>query len=580
MIEVLILLNPYSKGARKWLVLNLLTAIIGNALIMINPLLIGMLISNLTTHSGNMEIVIKYLILIGSFYILGSLTLWFSQAFAHNFATAVTKNLRTQAFHVVSHTRIAYIDQTQTGDIMARFSQDIDLVFDALSHFFMNAFQGGTTVLFVVILMLYLNVWLTLVVIMVVPFIFLYSKITNEKRNERFVVLQRLTGNLTASAKEYFGEKKLIQSFNFEEKAKNNFDSINNDLTKVGERAYFSASMNNPTYRVFNNVAFAMLGLVSLILFKRGHNITAGMLTSMIMYAQMFSKPFNEYSVLTANFMAGRAGVKRILEVIGMNTYKERIPFNINDRAKEGNITFQDVCFGYTKDRELISNFNLDVKKGEKVAIVGPTGAGKSTMINLLMKYYNINSGSITIDGKDIDDYNRKALRLSFGLVLQEPWLFGGTIEANLKYGKKRATKEQVIEAAKKANCHDFIMNLKDGYQTILDDKTNLSTGQKQLLTIARALIIDPPILILDEATSNIDSLMEAEIQETFNEAMIGKTSFVIAHRLKTIIDADIIIVMNDGNIVEQGKHKELMKIENGLYRSLYLSQFQHEEMH
>lgn len=579
MIEVLISLNPYSKGAKRWLVLNLITAVIGNALIMINPLLIGNLISKLSFNDVDFKLVLNYSLLIGAFYIIGSVTLWFSQAFAHNFATNVTKNLRNQAFHVITHTQVSFIDQSQTGDIMQRFSQDIDLVFDALSHFFMNAFQGGTTVLFAVILMLYLNVWLTLVVVMVVPFIFLYSKYTKEKRNERFVVLQRLTGNLTASAKEYFGEKKLIQAYNFEEKAKSNFDKINEDLTVVGEKAYFSASMNNPTYRVFNNVAFAMLGLVSILLTKNNYVITTGVLTSMIMYAQMFSKPFNEYSVLTANFMAGRAGVKRILEIIEMNVEREKIPFNINDRANKGNIVFENVEFGYTKDQKLIEDFNLKVKQGEKVAIVGPTGAGKSTMINLLMRFYNIRSGKITIDDKEIHDYNRKALRLSFGLVLQEPWLFGGTIMDNLKYGKKDATKEEVIEASKKANCHSFIMNLKDGYDTKLDEKTNLSTGQRQLLTIARALIIDPPILILDEATSNIDSLMEHEIQQTFNEAMVGKTSFVIAHRLKTIIDADIILVMNQGNVVEYGKHEELMAKENGFYKKLYLSQFAHEEM-
>lgn len=574
MIDVLFLLNPYSKGARKWLVLNLITAIIGNAFILINPLLIGMLIGELSSLNEDYTVVIKYLVVIGIFYILGSIILWFSQAFSHNFATLVTKNLRNQAFHVITNTRIAYIDQTQTGDVMARFSQDIDLVFDALSHFFMNVFQGGTTVLFSIILMIYLNIWLTLVVVMVVPVIFLYSKLTNKKRNERFMVLQKLTGNLTATAKEYFGEKKLIQSYNYEETAKRNFDSINNELTEVGEKAYFSASLNNPTYRVFNNVAFAMLGLVSLLLHKFGYGITPAVLTSMIMYAAMFSKPFNEYSVLTSSFMAGRAGVNRVLEIIQMNVESERIDFSFKDRAREGNIEFKNVSFGYTKDQELIKDFNLKVTKGQKVAIVGPTGAGKSTMINLLMRFYDIRSGEIIIDGKKIKEYNRKALRLSFGLVLQEPWLFGGTIFDNLTYGKKRATMEQVIEASKKANCHNFITNLKDGYDTVLDDKTNLSVGQRQLLTIARALIIDPPILILDEATSNIDSLMEHEIQKTFNEAMKGKTSFVIAHRLKTIIDSDIIIVMNQGDIVEYGRHEELMNKDNGFYKNLYLSQF------
>lgn len=578
MTDVLYLLAPYSKGSKKWLILNLITAIIGNAMIMINPLLIGRLINELKPNDIDFNVVVTYLVIIASLYLLGSVILWFSQAFSHNFATSVTKNLRNEAFHVITHSKISYLDKTKTGDIMTRFSQDIDLVFDSLSHFFMNIFQGGTTVIFSVILMFYLNHWLTLVIIGVVPIIFIYSRAMKNKRSERFLILQKLTGELTAASKEYFGEKKLIQSYNYEQSAKSDFDEINEKLTKVGTRAYFSASMDNPTFRVFNNVAYAMLGLTALLLTLNGHIITPAVLTSMIMYAAMFSKPFNEYSVLTASFLAGKAGVKRILEIIEQDIEKELIPFDFNDRATEGNISFKNVNFGYNKNQLLIKNFNLEVKKGQKVAIVGPTGAGKSTMINLLMRYYEINEGSITLDGKELKNYNRKALRLSFGLVLQEPWLFGGTIKANLKYGRKNLSDDAMIEAAKKANCHNFISNLKNGYDTVLDDSTNLSTGQKQLLTIARALIIDPPILILDEATSNIDSLMEQQIQNTFNQAMKDKTNFVIAHRLKTIVDADIIIVMDEGDIVEQGQHNELMSRKNGFYRELYLSQFDKDE--
>src|SRR5690554_5793840 len=383
-----------------------------------------------------------------------------------------------------------------------------------------------------------------------------------------------ITGELTAQAKETFDEKKLIKSYNYEETSKVKFEKYNKDLNEVGRKAYFSASLNNPTYRVFNNVAFAMLGLVSILLTINGNIITAGLLTSMIMYAAMFSKPFNEYSVLTASFMAGRAGTKRVLEIIDFGVEEEYIKFRFEDRATSGNIEFKNVNFGYTKNRTLIKDFNLNVKQGQKVAIVGPTGAGKSTMINLLMRFYDVNSGEIVLNGKNIKEYNRKSLRLSFGLVLQEPWLFGGTIKQNLKYGKKDVSDEEIIKAAKRANCHDFIVNLKDGYDTVLDDRTNLSVGQKQLLTIARALVIDPPILILDEATSNIDTLMELRIQKTFNEVMKGRTSFVIAHRLKTITDADIIIVMDKGNIVEYGNHGKLMSVENGFYKDLYLSQF------
>ena len=574
MIEVLSLLAKYRKGLGKWLFLNIITAFIGNAMIMINPLIIGELINKIEPVNVDFNLVLRYLILIGSLYVLGSIVVWLSQVFSHKYATGITENLREAMFHVITNTKMSNIDQKQTGDIMARFSQDIDLIYDALSHFFINVFQGGTTILFSIILMVYLNIWLTLVVVGVVPFIYFYSKITKKKRNERFLKLQKITGELTAQAKETFDEKKLIKSYNYEETSKVKFEKYNKDLNEVGRKAYFSASLNNPTYRVFNNVAFAMLGLVSILLTINGNIITAGLLTSMIMYAAMFSKPFNEYSVLTASFMAGRAGTKRVLEIIDFGVEEEYIKFRFEDRATSGNIEFKNVNFGYTKNRTLITDDNLNVKQGQKVAIVGPTGAGKSTMINLLMRFYDVNSGEIVLNGKNIKEYNRKSLRLSFGLVLQEPWLFGGTIKQNLKYGKKDVSDEEIIKAAKRANCHDFIVNLKDGYDTVLDDRTNLSVGQKQLLTIARALVIDPPILILDEATSNIDTLMELRIQKTFNEVMKGRTSFVIAHRLKTITDADIIIVMDKGNIVEYGNHGKLMSVENGFYKDLYLSQF------
>lgn len=573
MIEVLEKLKPYSKSANKWLILNLLTAIIGNLMLMANPLLIGMLIGKLIPGNINFSEVLIYLGVIASLYVLGSITLWFSQAFSHNYATIVTKNLRTAGFHVITHTQIRYLDSVQTGDIMARFTNDIDLVFDALSQFFMNVFQGGTTILFALIIMIYLNIWLTMVVILVVPFILIYSKVTNKTRSARFIKLQKLTGDLTGTTKELFDEKKLIKAYNYEEESKRTFKNINDELAEVGTKAYFQASINNPTYRLFNNISFAMLGLVSIILVKNNIVVTVSALTSIIMYSQMFQRPFNEYSVLTANFMAGKAGVNRILDLINHDTEIENVEYNHLDRAKDGNIIFKDVYFSYNRKVKLIENFNLNVKKGSKVAIVGPTGSGKSTMINLLMRFYEIDSGDILVDGKSIKNYNRNVLRQSFGLVLQEPWLFAGTIKNNLKYGKEDTTDEEIISAAKKANAHDFIMNLKHGYDTVIDDSVNLSTGQKQLLTIARALITDPAILILDEATSNIDSLMEYEIGKTFNIAMEGKTSFVIAHRLNTIIDADTIIVMNNGKIVEMGSHRELI-LNNGFYKKLYLSQF------
>lgn len=573
MISVIMKLRPYAKGATKWLVLNLITAIVGNLFILVNPLLIGKLIGTLITGQVDFSLVSKYLIVIVSCYGLGSVVLWLSQVFANNYATMVTKNLRNETFHVLTHTNIKYIDSVQTGDIMNRFSQDIDLVYDALAHFFMHFFQGVTTIVFAFSVMIYLNVWLTLVVVAVVPLIFLYARITNKSRSERFLVLQRLTGDLSAYTTERFNDRKTIKAYNYEEKVKDEYQQINESLTSVATKAYFQASINNPTYRLFNNISYALMGLVAVLIVIWGGNIDVAILTSMIMYSQIFQRPFNDYSVLTANFMAGKAGVNRIMELISANVEIDKIKYNANDRAKQGIIKFNKVYFAYDKKIPVIANFSLEINAGMKVAIVGETGSGKTTLINLLMRFYDLQSGEIYLDGKNIVDYNRKALRQSFGLVLQDPWLFSGSILENLRYGRSKATLDEVIAAAKKANVHQFIVNLKDGYDTIIDESINFSTGQKQLLTIARALITNPAILILDEATSDIDSLMEYEVVKTFKEVMIGKTSFIIAHRLNTIVDSDLIIVMKNGEIVETGSHLELLN-RKGHYQRLYVSQF------
>ncbi|CCV64827.1 ABC transporter, permease and ATP-binding protein [Alteracholeplasma palmae J233] len=578
MIQMILDLRPYSQKATKWLILNLITALIGNILILINPLLIGFVVNRVVgPNNVDQEYVFKMLSLIALFYLAGTTLLWISQFCSHNYSTIVIKNLRNKAFNIITHTPLSYLDTNQTGDIMMRFSQDSDLVFDALSNFFMQFFQGATTIIISLGLMIYLNIYLTLVILATIPIILIYSKLTRKKASERFVKVQKLTGKLTSTAQEYISEKKLILAYNYEEEAKKEFDQINEELMQVSDKAYFLASINNPTYRMFNNIAYAFLGVVALILALLNQPIEISVLTSMIMYSAMFSRPFNEFSVLTANFMAGKAGLKRLKDILDQDIEEELLPFLKENRATKGEVIFQHVDFSYQKGQNLIKDFNLEVKPGQKIAIVGPTGAGKSTMINLLMRYYDVNNGKIILDGKDIKSYNRNALRMSFGLVLQEPWLFNGTIEDNLKYGKKDATLEEIVEAAKKANCHSFISKLSQGYQTVLGDDINLSVGQKQLLTIARALVINPPILILDEATSSIDSLMEQEIQKAFLEVMKNRTSFIIAHRLKTIIDSDVIIVMNKGKIEEYGTHDVLMK-KNGFYSNLYLSQFSKED--
>ena len=577
MLKMIYNLRPYSKKANKWLILNILTSLIGNILVLISPLLIGFAVNHIVgLNQVDFIYVTKILTIVAGLYIFGTTLIWISQFCSHNYATIIVKNMRNEAFNITVNTPISFLDKNLTGDIMMRFSQDSDLVFDALSHFFMQFFQGVATIVISLALMIYLNIWLTLVVLATVPIILVYSKLTKAKGNERFIQSQRLTGELSSKSVEYIAEKKLITAYNYEQNVKDEFDQINQNLSEVATKAYFLASINNPTYRLINNIAYAFLGLVSLVLYQIGKPVEISVLTSMIMYAAMFSRPFNEFSVLTANFMAGKAGLRRVLDILIQDKEEENKPFNKKDRATQGEVIFHNVQFSYTKGKELIKDFSLQVKPGQKVAIVGPTGAGKSTLINLLMRFYDVNSGTIILDGKDIKDYNRKALRLSFGLVLQEPWLFNGTIEQNLKYGKKNATDAEMIEAAKKANCHGFISKLKDGYKTVLSEKVNLSVGQKQLLTIARALIINPPILILDEATSNIDSLMEQQIQEAFMKVMENRTSFVIAHRLKTITDSNVIIVMNQGSIEELGTHQELME-KKGFYYDLYMSQFSNE---
>jgi len=579
MIELILSLKKYSDGAKRWLYLNIISAFFSNVCILINPLLIGLIIKrSIGVNNVDFKYAIIMLVIVAILYIIGNCLLWFSQYCSNNYSTMVIKEIRKKAFNTITNTPFSYLDKMQTGDIMARFSKDADLIYDALSHFFMHFFGGITVILFSLIIMFYLNVYLTIIILLMVPVILIYSAVTKKKRNERFFNLQKLMGKLTENSKEAFDNKKLIEAYNYQEKVKERFDEINDSLAVVGESAYFAASINNPTYRLLTNITYALLGLTSIILNLYGSKVEISTLTSMIMYAAIFAKPFNNFSVLSENFMAGRAGVIRIKEILDLDVEKEEIKFNLEDKATLGDIEFKSVKFSYDEKKELINNFNLKIKPGQKVAIVGKTGSGKSTIINLLIRFYNVNDGEILLDGKNIKDYNRKILRLSFGLVLQEPWLFGGSIKDNIKYGKNDASLNEVIKAAKKAHCHDFIMMQKDGYDTILKDNNNLSLGQKQLITVARAILIDPAILILDEATSNIDSLMEREIQKAFKDVMSKKTTFIIAHRLKTIVDCDVIIVMDKGKIVETGTHSKLME-KDGFYKKLYNSQFIGQEI-
>lgn len=500
---------------------------------------------------------------------------WLMNTCNNKIAYQVVRDVRDEAFKKLQILPLKYIDGHSHGDIVSRIIADVDQFSDGLLLGFTQLFTGVVTIIGTLVFMFSINVSTTIVVVILTPLSFFIAGFIAKRTFSMSKLQSETRGEQTALIDEMIGNEKVVKAFSHEPQVMERFEEINGRLEKASVKAIFFSSLTNPCTRFVNSLVYAGVGILGAFLAIRGR-ISVGQLTSFLSYANQYTKPFNEISGVVTELQTALACAGRVFEFIEEEPQIPEAPDAAVLTAPRGNITMQNVNFSYNPEQKLIQDFNLEVKSGQRVAIVGPTGCGKTTVINLLMRFYDVNSGSICIDGVDIRDMTRKSLRDSFGMVLQETWLHAGTIRENIVMGKPDATDEEVVAAAKAAHAHSFIKRLPMGYDTVItEDGGSLSQGQKQLLCITRVMLCLPPMLILDEATSSIDTRTEIKISQAFNTMMKGRTSFIVAHRLSTIREADIILVMKDGNIIEQGDHETLLKKENGFYAKLYNSQFE-----
>ena len=508
-----------------------------------------------------------------------ALAQWLMNVCGNKVTYNTIRDMREAAFKKIHRLPFSYLDSHETGDIVSRIIADVDQFADGLLMGFSQLFTGVVTIIGTIGFMLSVNVWTTLVVVLVTPLSIVVARFIAKKTFTMFRLQSETRGRQTAFINEMITNQKVVRAYGHEDENMEKFDTINEELRRHTLKATFFSSITNPATRFVNSVVYAAVALIGAILAVTGRGFTVGMLSCFLSYANQYTKPFNEISGVITELQNALACADRLLEFLDseeMSPDPELLP--AHSEIAKGQVTFDNVCFSYTKDRPLIRNFSLNVPEGCRVAIVGPTGCGKTTMINLLMRFYDPDSGSISVDGTNTRTIPRRALRRNFGMVLQETWLKTGTVLDNIRMGRPGATEEEVISDAKAAHAHSFIEQLPNGYYTqIGEDGGSLSAGQKQLLCIARIMLTLPPMLILDEATSSIDTRTELRIQRAFAKLMRGRTSFVVAHRLSTIKESDVILVMRDGNIVEQGNHETLLA-KNGFYAELYRSQFTDEE--
>lgn len=498
---------------------------------------------------------------------------WLMSICNNKITYGVVRDIRNEAFEKIERMPLSYIDTHEHGDIVSRIIADVDTFADGLLMGFTQAFTGIITIFGTLIFMVTINFKITILVVLVTPLSLVIANFIAKRTYKLFRKQSEIKGKQTGIINEMIGNQKVVKAYSKEADVLERFDEINDELQKVSLKAIFYSSTTNPATRFVNAMVYAIVGIVGAIFAINGH-ISVGGLSSFLSYANQYTKPFNEISSVITELQNALACAARIFDLIYEKSEEPDKEGAIESLSIDGTVSLKNVNFSYVPDKKLIENFSLDVKKGQKIAIVGPTGCGKTTLINLLMRFYDVNSGSISISGENIMDMTRDTLRNSYGMVLQETWLKAGTIKENLMMGNESATVDEVIEAAKASHAHSFIRRLENGYDTYIgEDGGSLSQGQKQLLCIARVMLTKPPMLILDEATSSIDTRTEIKIQEAFNILMKGRTSFIVAHRLSTIREADVILVMKDGNIIEQGNHDELME-KGGFYANLYNSQF------
>lgn len=561
-------------GKYKWyLIFAFIFMIIGNCLDLVIPVIIGKCI-DLIIASGSVDFsaILRYLAYMGVTLVVDLVFTWLYNVYSNIYTFKTSEHIRECLFNKFNKVPLKYIDSSTHGDLLNRMINDVDIVTDGMVEAVISVSSGIITIVATFIFMIILNVQLAVVIAILTPISLVFAYIIARRANKLFTAQAKTTGEMSGYLEELIGNQRVVKAFNREDESINKFEYIDKKLENVASKAVFYSSLAPPFTRIVNGVVYGTVGLLGSFMALKGI-ISVGIISSFLSYANSFGKPFNEIANEITELQSAYASCNRVFDVLDQED-EPSDEGNLDLAVCDGTINVKDVSFSYTPKVKLIEDFNLDVMPGQKIAIVGPTGCGKSTFINLLMRFYDVNKGAIYISGHEVQTITRSSLRNKFGMVLQESWLFHGTIKENIAYGIKNAPIEDVIEAAKLAGAHDFIEKLPDKYNTLITEGgNNISQGQKQLICIARIMLLNPPMLILDEATSNIDTRTELKIQEAFNTLMKGRTSFIVAHRLSTIKDADLILVMNKGNIIEQGNHKELLK-KKGFYYNLYNSQF------
>lgn len=564
----------YTKPCAALLAPAVLAAVISVLLSLYTPVLVGRGIDYIIGENNvDFDGVKRYVFMIAVTVALSAVFSWVMSYCTYKITYRAVSDLRCELYEKLNKVPLNYIDSTSRGDIIARMSVDIETVSDGMLQCFSQFLTGIVTIFGTIAFMLRINVKIALAVILITPLSIFVAAFITKLCHDKFREQSAVRGELSGCIEELVGGQKIVKAFSYEDRAQERFEEINGRLYKCGVLAQFYSALTNPCTRFVNGIVYAAAGVFGAVSVISGGAMSVGQISAFLSYANQYTKPFNEITGVITELQAAFASARRVFAVLDeVEEIPEKEP--PAPANADGKVYIKNVSFSYKPDQKLLENVNVSVKNGQRVAIVGPTGCGKTTLINLLMRFYDVREGVIEVGGEDIRNMRRSELRAMYGMVLQDTWIYTGTIRENIAYGKPDATEEEIIAAAKMCHCHSFIRRMPEGYDTVVsEDGGNLSQGQKQLLCICRVMLTNPPMLILDEATSSIDTRTEQKIQSAFAKLMKGKTSFIIAHRLSTIRDADVILVMKDGNIIEQGDHESLLE-KGGFYANLYNSQF------
>lgn len=568
----------YTKPYLPFLIISFISAIVSVGLTLYAPVLIGDGVDFIIGKDNvDFESLLPIIIKLCAVVLLSGFFSWVMTICTNTVSYRTVNDLRTEVYEKINLLPISYIDSSSRGDLISRVTVDIEQISDGMLQGFSQFLTGIVTIIGTIIFMLTINAKIALIVILITPLSLFVAAFITKISHDKFRERSSVQGELSGCIEELVGNQKVVKAFTYEDEAQEKFEEINGRLYVCGLKAQFYSALTNPSTRFVNGLVYAATGVFGAISVLNGGVMSVGQIATFLSYANQYTKPFNEITGVITELQSAFASARRVFAVLDEEP-EVSDENGLEPEKCSGSIEIKNVSFSYVPEVPLIQNLNLSVKPGQRIAIVGPTGCGKTTLINLLMRFYDVNEGEILIDGVNIKDMKRKNLRSLYGMVLQDTWLFTGTVKENISYGNPTASLDEVVNAAKTAHAHSFIKRLENGYDTELsEDGGSLSQGQKQLLSISRIMLAEPSMLILDEATSSIDTMTEQRIQKAFAKLMKGRTSFIIAHRLSTIKDADLILVMKDGNIIEQGKHDELIE-KGGFYSKLYYSQFEHSK--